>query len=381
MAVKEFKSSFTNSSIVSGDVKETEFFPDSANLHPKFSDKFPKTAVEVWLFDALANDGGDAFTVSFLRDSLVSPNGFRVTINATCGDGTNWTHQLVAPVSTVTTKGLSESQGLVTGSWSSLEGEEDAFSATFEVAENLSNATVKFDIPGKIKGSLKLFSKGYDCLPKAEDEAKASSNLFWMRPVAMASASLDVTMFTDNSEPKRMNITAEDGGYGGIDRSWEGMPWTMAVTDSLFVRAHAGPYVMQVMRLIGRPEKNYEATATARLYCNGKLICAAQRIVDPHAVAASEEHPGLTVEKLDDGEGLPAPFRSNQVGYRIEFLAGAKWSFELRHSRAWWAWPTSKPGPGGTGSSAFIVSVKGGLVGSGDTWNGWGMDGQVEMPE
>jgi hypothetical protein len=89
----------------------------------------------------------------------------------------------------------------------------------------------------------------------------------------------------------------------------------------------------------------------------------------------------VVVERLFDGDGLPAAFRHKNVGYRIEFLADAKWVFELRHMRKWWVMPTSAPGPDATGSSAFVISVKGGLPGSGDMFEGFGMAGQVEMPE
>ncbi|KAF2682694.1 hypothetical protein K458DRAFT_390614 [Lentithecium fluviatile CBS 122367] len=68
----------SSGSIVAEPGPETDFFPNSGNLYPKYADKFPRTAVEVWLFDALAPDGSDAFTVSFLRDSMAAPAGFWV---------------------------------------------------------------------------------------------------------------------------------------------------------------------------------------------------------------------------------------------------------------------------------------------------------------
>ncbi|KAH8726362.1 hypothetical protein GQ44DRAFT_758674 [Phaeosphaeriaceae sp. PMI808] len=370
-----------SSSIVAGPVPETEFIANSGNLFPKYAEKFPRTAVEVWLFDALAPNGGDAFTVSFLRDSMAAPAGFRVAINACWEDGTLWSHNLVLPVSTVTSEGSSEGHGRVFGVWRTADDGEKGPSASFEVNEDLSISKVTFNVPGHIVGTLTHKSMGYQCLPKTADEAKASSDLFWMRPVAMAGATLDVAIVTEPSaEPRHMRISEAQGGYGGIERSWESMPWTKAITDSLFVRAQVGPYVLQVMRLVGRPENNYKATGSARLYRDGKLICSPQRVIeksDDHTLAGH----ALVVDKFFDGEGIPAKFRYKNVGYRIDFLSDAKWSFELRHERAWWQMPTSKPGPDGTGSSAFVVSVKGGLVGSDDTFQGFGMAGQVEMPE
>lgn len=370
-------------SIVAKPAPESVFFPNSGNLFPKYIHEFPRTAVEVWLFDALTPSGGHAFTVSFLRDSMAAPAGFRVALNASWADGTNWTHNLVLPVSTVTCEGVKGAEGCVKGVWHA-EGEDGA-SATFEVDADLKTSKVTFNAPGCIVGTLTHASSGHECLPQTADEAKVGDDLFWMRPVAMATATLDVAIVTGPStEPKRMCISGDDGGYGGIERSWEGMPWTKAVTDSLFVRAQAGPYLLQVMRLVGRPEKDYEQTASARLYCNGKLVCKPQRVIEKvngFTFEDLKDNHAVIVDKYFDGEGIQATFRYKNSGYRIEFLADTKWSFELRHVREWWRTPTSKPGPGATGSSAFVISVKGGLVGSGDVYEGFGMSGQVEMPE
>lgn len=366
-------------SFVAPPAPNSEFLPNSGNLFPKYPDAFPKTAVEVWLFDALAADGGDAFTVSFLRDAMAAPAGFRVAINASWADGTNWSHNLVLPLSTVAQDAL----GRTTGVWQTARDAENQAEATFDISSDLANSTVTFNVPGVVTGTLRHTSQNYPSLPATAADAKVGQDLFWMRPVAMAGASLDITVTpTPGGEQKHMQISSEEGGYGGMERSWEGMPWTKAITDSLFVRARAGPYLLQVMRLVGRPENDYALTASARLYCGGKLVCAPQRVLLKADGSTSEEGThAVVVDKYFDGEGLPAAFRDKNVGYRIEFLAGPKWVFELRHARKWWVMPTSVPGPGATGSSAFVVSVKGGLVGSGEVYEGFGMAGQVEMPE
>jgi hypothetical protein len=54
-------------------VVESELIPEIGNVFPKFSDKISKTAVDLWLFDALAEDGGKAITISFFRDALAAP--------------------------------------------------------------------------------------------------------------------------------------------------------------------------------------------------------------------------------------------------------------------------------------------------------------------
>ncbi|KAF1828570.1 hypothetical protein BDW02DRAFT_484251, partial [Decorospora gaudefroyi] len=376
---------FSSSSLTAESSLGSAFFAKSGNLYPKYPDKLPQTAVEVWLFDALATDGTEAFTMSFLRDSTAVPAGFRVAINASWEDGSNWSRNLVFPVSIITSEGSSIDQGSIVGVWKMNDDDQNGASVCFEVNEDLSVSKVSFNVPGVITGTLTHNSMKYPCLPNTENEARVGRDLFWMRPIAMAIADLDVTITTDPStEPKKLLISGDRGGYGGLERSWESMPWAKAVTDSLFVRAKVGPYVLQVMRLIGRPEHDYEATASARLYCNGKLVCGPQRVIEKaeaRGTGDTKADHALIVEKLFDEVGLPANFRYKNVGYRIEFLSGTKWSFEVRHARQWWQMPTSKPGPGATGSSAFVVSAKGGLAGSGDTFEGFGMSGQVEMPE
>ncbi|KAH7062707.1 hypothetical protein BKA63DRAFT_483781 [Paraphoma chrysanthemicola] len=370
----------SRTSFVAPPAPDSEFLPESGNLFPKYADAFPRTAVEVWLFDALAPDGSDAFTVSFLRDAMAAPAGFRIAINASWADGTNWSHNLVLPISTVT----EEASGRTVGVWQTAEGAEKEASATFDISKDMALSTITFDVPGIITGTLTHKSKSYPSLPATAADAKVGHDLFWMRPVAMAAVTLDIiaTTQTSGAEPKHMQISGDNGGYGGLERSWEGMPWTKAITDSLFVRAQAGPYLLQVMRLVGRPENDYAQTASARLYCNGKLVCSPQRVLAKADGSTAEEGThAVIVDKFFDGEGLPATFRHKNVGYKIEYMAGAKWVFELRHVRKWWVMPTSAPGPGATGSSAFVVSVRGGLVGSGDVFEGFGMAGQVEMPE
>ncbi|KAE8858943.1 hypothetical protein PTNB73_08423 [Pyrenophora teres f. teres] len=342
----------SRTSFVDPPAPESEFFPDSGNLFPKYADVFPRTAVEVWLFDALSPDGSDSFTVSFLRDAMAAPAGFRVAVNASWADGTNWSHNLVLPLSTVT----QEASGRTVGIWRTAEDAEKEASATFEISGDLSLSTVTFNAPGFITGTLTHKNKCYPSLPATTADAKVGHDLYWMRPVAMASASLDIDItLMPSAEQKHMLIAGEKGGYGGLERSWEGMPWTKAITDSLFVRAQAGPYVLQVMRLVGRAENDYALTASARLYCDGKLVCSPQRaLVKADGNTAGDGTYAVIVEKLYDGEGLPAAFRHKNVGYKIEFLADAKWVFELRHVRKWWVMPSSAPGPDATGSSAFV---------------------------
>ncbi|GES65930.1 hypothetical protein ATEIFO6365_0012032200 [Aspergillus terreus] len=374
-------------SIVEDPAPEMDFIPNSGNVFPKLVDKFNKTAVEVWLFDAMAADGTTAFTVSFVRDILTAPAGFRIQINATFSDGTKWTSPLIFPESTITSEGPDLGHGRVVGVWRT---DKDTSQAGFEVAADLSTSVVSFDVPGKITGTLKHRSLGYPGLPQTAREAQMAPEAYWMRPIPIADATVDMTFYTTNPDgettSRRMVIDEDMRATGGVDRSWEPMPWSKVMTDSYFLRAKAGPYVIQVMRLVGRPEQNYELYATARLYRDGKLVCAPLRALPPNGAV---DNPGsddtVVVEKLFDGEGVLAIFRHKNVGCRVEFRSGGpggeRWVFEARHHRAWWSKPSSPPGPNATGHAGFVASVVGGQTGSAESHQGWGISGQVDMPE
>src|SRR5688572_3813896 len=75
----------------------SDFLPGSGNLFPKWPEKLSPTATESWLFDAMAEDGSAAFTVTFFREGAEAPNSFRAAINAVWADGTVWSRHLVVP--------------------------------------------------------------------------------------------------------------------------------------------------------------------------------------------------------------------------------------------------------------------------------------------
>lgn len=367
--------------------------PNSGNLFPKWAEKLSPTAVETWLFDATAEDGSAAFTVSFFRDGSQAPASFRAAINAAWGDGTVWSQHLVVPVSVVTSDGPDVAHGRVSGVWRTEDSQDDAArtTASFDVAADLSTTTVTFDRPGRITGNLTHRSLGYPTLPKTDREAEVAPGAYWFRPIAMADATVDLTFHIDDpanpgkTTEKRMLIGPEQRAYGGMDRSWLPMVWAKEATDALFVRAKAGPYVMAVMRLVSKPHKYYQTTVNAALYRDGKLVSNALRSLPPDRRDTVATADAVRTEKLYEGEGLVAKYRDKNVGYRLEFRSAGpgreKWSFDLRHHQAWWAKPTSRPGPDGTGNSGFIVNVTGGLVGSDESAHGWGMTGEVELSD
>ncbi|KAK3299489.1 uncharacterized protein B0H64DRAFT_472610 [Chaetomium fimeti] len=371
----------------------TAVLPDSANLFPKWPEKLSPTAVETWLFDAMAEDGSAAFTVSFFRDGSQAPASFRAAINAAWADGTVWSQHLVVPVSVVTSEGPDVAHGRITGAWRTEESQDDncRTSATFDVATDLSTTTVTFDAPGRITGNLTQRSLGYATLPKTDREAEVAPGAYWMRPIAMADATVDLTFHIDDptnpdkKTEKRMLLGPKQRAFGGMDRSWLPMVWGKEATDALFVRAKAGPYVMAMMRLVSKAHKYYQTTVNAALYRDGKLVSYALRSLPPDRRDAVATADAVRTEKLHEGAGLPAKFRDKNVGYRLDFRSAGpereRWWFDLRHHQAWWAKPTSRPGPDGTGNSGFVVEVTGGLVGSNESVHGWGMSGEVELPD
>ncbi|KAL2165580.1 hypothetical protein VTG60DRAFT_4282 [Thermothelomyces hinnuleus] len=397
MAITTFTSTLKGDQFLAdGPTPDADFIPDSANLFPKWPEKLSPTAVETWLFDAIAEDGSAAFTVSFFRNGSEAPSSFRAAINACWADGTVWSQHLVVPVSVVTSEGPDLGRGQVAGVWRTEEspgsdGSSPHITTSFNIAADLSTATVTFDAPGRISGTLTLRSLGYPTLPKTAREAETAPGSYWMRPIAMADAALDLTFQVDDparpweTTTKRMLLGPEQRAFGGVDRSWTPKVWAKETTDALFVRAKAGPYVMAMMRLVATSQKNYETTATAALYRDGKLLSLALLALPPDRRDASAVADAVRTEKLYDGDGLPAKYRNKNVGYRLDFRGTGpekgRWSFDLRHRRAWWSKPTSRPGPDGTGNSGFIVEVTGGLDGSDESFGGWGVTGEVELPD
>ncbi|KAJ9150853.1 hypothetical protein NKR23_g3430 [Pleurostoma richardsiae] len=414
-------------SISPSSVPPSDFLPDSGNLFPKWPHQIDKGTVEVWLFDGIAADASSAVTVSFYRDVLTAPAGFRVAINANWADGTKWGGHPVFAESVVTSEGPDIANGRVVGVWQSISadggGGSSSSRASFEVAADLSTARVSFDVPGKVTGTIVLTtSSAFQHLPKTAEEAKMSPEAYWMRPIAMAGVTAHLTFTTENPEgtpsEKLLRLDADQGSFGGMDRAWSPLSWAKLISDSWFLRARAGPYLVQAMRLIDRPERGHALHATARLYHNGKLECAAQRAIragegdaeggggTADAAGASGGAGGVPdvvviVEKLFDessdlsrstgreqggGGGVTGAFRDKNVGYRIEFRTGIagqqqrRWAFESRHRRGWWNTPTGPPGPNATGLSGFVDTFVGGVIGSAERFEGVGIAGQGDMP-
>lgn len=201
-------------SIVPGPVPISLFVPGTANLFPKMSDRVNETVWELWCFDGLSSDGQTAFAIAFFRDAVVvKQGGFRVQVHALWPDGTTLSTELFFPESIVT-----ETEGQLMGTWHS-QGPDGMRMAAFNIAPDLSTATLSLDISSTVVGSVTLTAVcPKPILPAGEDEAKLGPNVYYVRPLPIAGVVADLT-FPEVAD-KHQNVTgardlrfnSEDGG-------------------------------------------------------------------------------------------------------------------------------------------------------------------------
>lgn len=124
-----------------------------------------------------------------------------------------------------------------------------------------------------------------------------------------------------------------------MDRVWSPLTWPQIMTESYYLRAHVGPYAMQVMRIFSDIESGNKPYTVARLSRDGKLLCAAQRVVDPEEHEVSKD--SFIVSKVygdANALGLTGAFRDRNTGYVVQFIQGGvdgkRWQFQVRHDRA-----------------------------------------------
>ena len=379
-------------SIVPGPAPISPFVPGTANLFPKMSDRINETAWELWYFDGLSSDGQTAFAIAFFRDAVgVKQGGFRVQVHALWPDEARLSTELFFPESIVT-----ETEGRVKGTWQS-EGADGTRKAAFDVAPDLSTATLTLDVPSTAVGSVTLTAVCQKpILPASEDEAKLGPNVYYVRPLPIAGVVADLTFpeVADKHQTvaaaRDLRLTREDRANGGMDRFWTPFAWPQLMTESFFLRANVGPYRLHVMRILSTAAMGKVPSASARLYKDNQVVCAAQDAVAEETDECDGDY--VIVKKVDrhDEDAVRGQFRDRNVGYSVEFVqqeAKEKkhWKFEVRHLRGWWNMPTSAPGPNGTGNSGFLDSLRGGLVAGedgegGEIFEGCGGSGQVELP-
>ncbi|KAJ5660075.1 hypothetical protein N7507_006526 [Penicillium longicatenatum] len=370
--------SLDGDSIVSGPVPVDPFVPDSGNIFPKMVNQINDAAWELWQFDGLAANGKTAVTVSFYRDTrTLTEGGFHAELNAIWPDGTSWGEKLFFEESVITSEGDFSHTGKVHGVWKS-----DAASVTFRIAADLSVATLQFSVPGRVTGTLELSSlssRSDSRLPATDGAAKLGSSVHYIYPLGPCVSSADLVFdAADDTNRRTLILKAENGDRGGFVRGWSSLAWPHFMTDAYYICGTAGPYMLQLIRIVSTAADDYKPSVVARLYHNTELVCAANQIAGIGAPELQED--AVVVEKVLDGErGLKGAFRDKNVGYVIEFVkgdAGKKWRFETRHKVAWWSDYTSDQG---TGKSGFIEALFGGSQ-DGPKFEGFAGAGQLQLP-
>ncbi|KAK1761740.1 hypothetical protein QBC33DRAFT_604001 [Phialemonium atrogriseum] len=406
-------------SIATDHVPPTAFVPNDGNLFPKWPSKLDKASWDQWQVQCMAADGSAGVVIIFFRCTAHAPHGFRVMVNASWAspagnDGeeeknkeTVWNGDFKAPHSIVT----ADPAGGVTGVWRGNDADgPPAF--RFEVAADLSRAVVTLDVPGKVVGTVALTALAdFDnALPQTEAEVKFTPSFWWVRPIVMAGVTADLTFFPHSEDQKaapgndisshfpeagkRLQLSEDGegghGAFGTMERGWSTLPTGKCLSLNWWVWGRAGPYVIQVLWALGRPEEARALWASARLYRDGQLVCAPQKAVEADA-PQEDGTDTLTMEGLYDDEGkggdrIAAPYRIKNIGHRIVFRSGRKageertWVFETRHVRPWWNYALSAPGPSSSGLSTFVLSVSGGPTSSAETFQGPGIVGGGIFP-
>jgi hypothetical protein len=384
-------------SVVTGPVPLDPFVPGSPNLFPKMVNRINDSAWELWQFDAFNTES--ATSVSFYRDARgIKEGGFHVDLNAVWPDGSTWGKEIYFAESIITSEGNSpESRGRVHGLWTSGGGSvsEELSTAEFSIAADLSTATVRFRAPGSVEGTIHLHLLGGDRqarLPKTEDVALLGPSVYYIFPMGPVAATAHLAFeivdeASGTAEKRKLSMRKEDGARGGMVRGWSARAWPQIMTDAYYLCATAGPYMLQLLRIISSAADGWVPHIVARLYRDDELVCAAQHVVD--AESQNEESVSIqdvvAIQKMREEGGLSGAFRDKNTGYLIDFIQGTRqqcrkqWRFEVRHKIAWWSNPTSAPGPNGTGKSGFVEGVLGGSDGE-TRFVGGGASGQLQLP-
>ncbi|PVI02597.1 hypothetical protein DM02DRAFT_522588 [Periconia macrospinosa] len=354
----------TQDCIVDIPVQPAPFIPGSANLLSKFPTRISKDCWELWEFDSFSADGELALGCSLYRDARgVEKGGFHAEVNALWPDGKHWGKTLFFAESII----------------------------------NLEN-NVRFEVPGELEASVEFSSTSTTTpvarFPNSDIEAQLCPDVFYMFPMGPIAASVGATIsvpFDGTNGQRTLNITAKEGGRGGMVRGWSSKAWPTFLNDAYYLVAHLGPYHLQMLRILGTVFSQHRSGVVARLYYNDRLVGAANAIHGPEFLTDLESQlvsrDTVQVVKVvpdpDSAEpqGLPGKFRDANIGYTLKILAvhhQKLWKFDIGHKRAIWSEPTSAPGPDGTGKSGWIERVSGGM--EGERYEGIGFGGQLQIP-
>ncbi|OQE24843.1 hypothetical protein PENFLA_c009G10665 [Penicillium flavigenum] len=391
-----------DSSVVAGPVLVDPFISDSANLFPKMPSRIKDGSWELWEFEAFSDGGETAVGVSLYRDIRgLEQDGFHAELNAIWPDGSKWGETLYFAKSIITADSTVHSyEGRVNGVWTSRDGYDGhngqtTRTITFTIAADLSSATVLFCVPGQVSGTINLQSimistnNQKTSLPATEEAALLYPSVYYMFPMGPQTATVDLAFAAraDGEEERKLYIGPENDGHGGMVRGWSSHAWPQFMNEAYYTVAYIGPYMMQLLRIVGTAATGHKPYAVARLYRGHDLVCAANHVLDDATAEAAVEDTVRVEKILPDPNaerqetGLAGIFRDKNVGYIIEFSSAQRqchWRFEVRHKRAWWSEPTSAPGPDGTGKSGWVEAFFGGSPR--EKFNGTGVGGQLQIP-
>ncbi|KAK4868793.1 hypothetical protein LT330_006401 [Penicillium expansum] len=390
-----------DSCVIAEPVLVDPFVAGSANLFPKMPSGITDGSWELWEFEAFSNDGDTAVGVSLYRDVRgLDQDGFHAELNAIWPDGSKWGETLYFAKSIITAEGSVYShEGRVDGVWKSRNGPdahegETTRTISFTISPDLSSAIVRFFVPGFVSGTmtlhsiLRLTNNQKTSLPATEEAALLYPSVYYTFPMGPETATVDLTFTVraDSEGERKLYIGAENDGHGGMVRGWSPHAWPQFMTEAYYTVAHIGPYMLQLIRIVGSAAASHKPFAVARLYRDHNLVCAANSVLDDTAAEGPAVEDTVRVKKIlpesnEQATGLAGAFRDKNVGYIIEFSSTQRqchWQFEGRHKRAWWSEPTSAPGPDGTGKSGWVEAFVGGSPG--EKFNGTGVGGQLQIP-
>ncbi|KAF4335576.1 hypothetical protein FBEOM_10576 [Fusarium beomiforme] len=359
-------------SISSDTIPASPYIPGSGNLFPKFVNAISQTGWEIWYFDGVSKYDKSAISIGFNRgaDGL-KHGGFKVQIFTIWPDGHTWHRNLYLPESIVTSE-----DGHVIGEW---KDPANGSNALFFVTSDCNLAVLAFSVPGVVDGSVQLETLPGDSGLNTNPELGPS--VHHIRPIGRASVKADLSLFSADSSTSEQ-FALGPSATGSTFRIWTLYTWPQIMTESYYLCAQVGPYAIRIMLIFSEAATGCKPYTMASLYRDDKIVCAANQVItyDEHDFSQDS----LVLSKRYDASGggaVTGAFRDKNIGYIVEFVAkgtaGQRWMFQVDHERIVWSYPTSAPGPEGTGNTGFIESVIGGA--NEEAYLGVGLAGQCQL--
>ncbi|KAJ4030478.1 hypothetical protein NW761_000119 [Fusarium oxysporum] len=353
-------------------IPASPYIPGSGNVFPKFVDAISQTGWELWYFDGVSKDDQSAISIGINRSAEgLKHGGFKVQIFTIWPDGHTWHRDLYFPESIVTSK-----DGHITGLW---KDADSGGKVSFSVTGDCSLTMLAFTVPGVVDGTMQLEAlpgdSGLDTNPEL------GPSVHYVRPMGRAAVKAELSLFSEDSSTSELFVLGPSAN-GGMDRVWTLYTWPQIMTESYYLRAQVGPYAMQIMRIFSEPETSCKPYTMARLYRDDKLVCAANQVLTYEEEDFSQD--SLILSKRYDATSddvVTGAYRDRNIGYIVEFVAkgtgGQRWMFQVDHEHIFWNYPTSAPGPEGTGNTGFVESVIGGA--DEEAYFGVGTGGQCQL--